>query len=80
VFFTADDVKSFRTLDLEPGLKLLGFKDSTELAFEDNIKHSLFIYPDEAVRVKSTYLPMYVQLDGAHDRPTTGVREHLAPC
>jgi hypothetical protein len=66
VFFTADDVKSFRTLDLQPGnvlswdngsrcsyhlvgLKLLGFKDNTELAFEDNIKHSIFIYPDEMV-------------------------------
>ncbi|KAF8573937.1 SPOC domain-like protein [Ramaria rubella] len=47
VFFSADEVKSFRTLDLQPGLKLLGFKDSTELAFEDNVKHSIFIYPDE---------------------------------
>lgn len=32
-----------------PGLKLLGFKDRSELQFEDNIKHSLFIYPDELV-------------------------------
>lgn len=47
VFFTAEEVKSFRTLGLEPGLKLLGFKSRKELAFEDNIKHSLFIYPDE---------------------------------
>ncbi|KAG6888008.1 hypothetical protein C0992_009921 [Termitomyces sp. T32_za158] len=29
------------------GIKLLGFKDRNELAFEDNIKHSHFIYPDE---------------------------------
>ncbi|KAJ7886723.1 SPOC like C-terminal domain-containing protein [Mycena leptocephala] len=29
------------------GLKLLGFKDRSELQFEDNIKHSLFVYPDE---------------------------------
>lgn len=36
VFYTADEVRSFRTLDLEPGLKLLGFKDRSELAFEDN--------------------------------------------
>ncbi|KAF8224427.1 Ku DNA-binding complex, Ku70 subunit [Tricholoma matsutake] len=46
-FYTAEDVASFRTLGLEPGIKLLGFKDQKELAFEDNIKHSMFIYPDE---------------------------------
>ncbi|KAJ7118563.1 SPOC like C-terminal domain-containing protein [Mycena crocata] len=46
-FYTAEDIRSFRTLGLEPGLKLLGFKDRSELAFEDNIKHSQFIYPDE---------------------------------
>jgi ATP-dependent DNA helicase 2 subunit 1 len=33
------------------GIKLLGFKDRHELAFEDNIKHSQFIYPDEMVRI-----------------------------
>lgn len=32
------------------GLKLLGFKDKEELRFEDNVKHSQFIYPDEMVR------------------------------
>ena len=32
------------------GIKLLGFKSRKELAFEDNIKHSVFIYPDEMVR------------------------------
>ncbi|KAJ7098685.1 SPOC like C-terminal domain-containing protein [Mycena belliarum] len=46
-FYTADEIRSFRTLGLEPSLKLLGFKDRSELLFEDNIKHSLFIYPDE---------------------------------
>ncbi|KAF8214122.1 SPOC like C-terminal domain-containing protein [Mycena galopus ATCC 62051] len=46
-FYTAEDIRSFRTLGMEPGLKLLGFKDISELQFEDNIKHSLFIYPDE---------------------------------
>ncbi|KAG1842502.1 SPOC like C-terminal domain-containing protein [Suillus subalutaceus] len=46
-FYTADEVRSFRTLDLEPSIKLLGFKKRTELAFEDNVKHSVFIYPDE---------------------------------
>ncbi|KAI6126231.1 SPOC like C-terminal domain-containing protein [Pisolithus croceorrhizus] len=46
-FYTAEEVQSFRTLGLEPGIKLLGFKDKKELAFEDNVKHSIFIYPDE---------------------------------
>ncbi|KAG2147725.1 SPOC like C-terminal domain-containing protein [Suillus bovinus] len=47
-FYTADEIKSFRTLDLEPSIKLLGFRDRKELAFEDNVKHSVFIYPDES--------------------------------
>ncbi|KAI0750167.1 ku70-like protein [Daedaleopsis nitida] len=47
VFYTADEVRSFRTIGLEPGIKLLGFKSRKELAFEDNIKHAFFIYPDE---------------------------------
>ena len=68
VFYTADEVRSFRTIGLEPGalrarspsddqltpwlgIKLLGFKSRKDLAFEDNIKHSLFIYPDEMVRL-----------------------------
>ncbi|KDR78542.1 hypothetical protein GALMADRAFT_243950 [Galerina marginata CBS 339.88] len=46
-FYTAEEIRSFRTLGLEPGIKLLGFKDRSELAFEDNVKHSQFIYPDE---------------------------------
>lgn len=40
-------MRSLRTLDLEPGIKLLGFKDRSELEFEDNVRHSVFIYPDE---------------------------------
>ncbi|KAF9522833.1 ku70-like protein [Crepidotus variabilis] len=46
-FYTAEEARSFRTLDLEPGIKLLGFKPREELAFEDNVKHSLFVFPDE---------------------------------
>lgn len=37
------------------GIKLLGFKDRTELAFEDNIKHSQFVYPDEMVKIPRSY-------------------------
>ncbi|KAG7444641.1 Ku DNA-binding complex, Ku70 subunit [Guyanagaster necrorhizus] len=46
-FYMPEEVRSFRTLGLEPSIKLLGFKDRSELLFEDNIKHSLFVYPDE---------------------------------
>jgi len=64
-FYTAEEVRAFRSLGLEPGMipslatshtsdipqgiQLLGFKDHSELLFEDNIKHSTFIYPDEDV-------------------------------
>ncbi|EMD33370.1 hypothetical protein CERSUDRAFT_108161 [Gelatoporia subvermispora B] len=46
-FYTQDEINSFRTMGLEPMIKLLGFKDISELAYEDNVKHSTFIYPDE---------------------------------
>ncbi|KAJ7639391.1 SPOC like C-terminal domain-containing protein [Roridomyces roridus] len=46
-FYSAEDIKTFRTLGREPGLKLLGFKDLSELEFGDNVKHSNFIYPNE---------------------------------
>ncbi|KAH9481902.1 ATP-dependent DNA helicase II subunit 1 [Psilocybe cubensis] len=45
--YTAEEIRAFRTLGLEPGIKLLGFKDRAELHLEDNVKHSQFIYPDE---------------------------------
>ncbi|KAI0077815.1 ku70-like protein [Panus rudis PR-1116 ss-1] len=48
VFYTAEEIKKFRTFGLEPGIKLLGFKKlKSSLAFEDNVKHSIFIHPDE---------------------------------
>jgi len=46
-FYTAEEIKSFCTLGLSSGIKLLGFKDLSELAFEDNVKHSVFLQPDE---------------------------------
>jgi hypothetical protein len=45
------------------GIKLLGFKDRHELAFEDNIKHSQFIYPDEMVRIVPHCFILYNCLD-----------------
>ncbi|THU98368.1 Ku DNA-binding complex Ku70 subunit [Dendrothele bispora CBS 962.96] len=46
-FYTAEELRSLRTLGMEPSIKLLGFKDQSSLAFEDNTKHSVFIYPDD---------------------------------
>ena len=54
VYWTKEEVKQFRTLGMEPGLKLLGFKDRSELRFEDNVKHSVFIYPNEDAFTGST--------------------------
>ena len=47
-FPKTSSVSSFIDLRIK-GIKLLGFKDRSELRFEDNIKHSQFIYPDELV-------------------------------
>ncbi|OBZ72522.1 ATP-dependent DNA helicase II subunit 1 [Grifola frondosa] len=47
VFYNADEVRAFRTMGMEPIIKLLGFKSRKSLVFEDNVKHSFFIYPDE---------------------------------
>jgi len=72
-FYTADEVRAFRsfgletgmilayiifqTSDISQGIQLLGFKDHSELLFEDNIKHSTFIYPNEDVSpIKKRYI------------------------
>ncbi|TFK24811.1 Ku DNA-binding complex, Ku70 subunit [Coprinopsis marcescibilis] len=46
-FYTAEETRAFRTMGLVPGFRLLGFKDAGDLAFEDNVKHAYFIYPNE---------------------------------
>ncbi|KIO25056.1 hypothetical protein M407DRAFT_76204 [Tulasnella calospora MUT 4182] len=52
--FTAEQVKEFKTLGVEPGIKILGFKDRDTLRFQDQLKHAYFIYPDESVYSGST--------------------------
>ena len=49
----------FTDLQIIKGIKLLGFKDHSELRFEDNIKHSQFIYPDELVSIDTRLLYSY---------------------
>ncbi|KAG8960429.1 ATP-dependent DNA helicase II subunit 1 [Tulasnella sp. 408] len=46
--FTAEQIKEFKTLGVEPGIKILGFKDRDTLRFQDQLKHAYFIYPDES--------------------------------
>lgn len=41
VIFTKDEVASIRTAASEPKLELLGFKPSSALKFQHNIKHSI---------------------------------------
>jgi len=53
VFFSMAQMRSLRTFDIEPSIKLLGFKDKDELRFEDNVKHSYFIYPNEDAYIGS---------------------------
>jgi len=52
--FTAEQIREFKTLGIEPGVKILGFKDKETLRFQDNLKHALFIYPDEKTYSGST--------------------------
>ena len=53
-----------------PGLKLLGFKNRKELVFEDNIKHSVFINPDEMVGTYAyTFTPFNSSVLGTRRTP-----------
>ena len=73
-----------------PGIKLLGFKSRKDLAFEDNVKHSTFIYPDEMVRStpvasssnpgSSRTLNESLKFSCRHDRHTLGASAHSPHC
>ncbi|OCF44617.1 hypothetical protein I317_01504 [Kwoniella heveanensis CBS 569] len=52
--FTNDEVAEFKSMGLRPQIKILGFQSPSHLAFEENIKHSYFIYPDEKNYTGST--------------------------
>ncbi|KAG8726744.1 ATP-dependent DNA helicase II subunit 1 [Ceratobasidium sp. 428] len=47
-------MRSFRTFDLTPGIKILGFKDMDTLPFDANIKKAMFLHPNEALVTGST--------------------------
>ncbi|KWU42341.1 Ku DNA-binding complex, Ku70 subunit [Rhodotorula sp. JG-1b] len=55
IFFSEADVRKVKTLGRPPSLKLLGFKPRKGyLRFEETVKHSYFIYPDEERYTGST--------------------------
>ncbi|OCF77287.1 hypothetical protein I204_01274 [Kwoniella mangroviensis CBS 8886] len=52
--FTNDEVAEFKSMGLKPQIKILGFQSPDHLAFEENLKHSYFIYPNENEYTGST--------------------------
>jgi hypothetical protein len=62
VFFTKQEISSQKTLGMEPGifssteqtdvlgLTLLGFQPRSFLKVYHNVKHSVFLFPDDSVR------------------------------
>ncbi|KAJ1308093.1 hypothetical protein OPQ81_002156 [Rhizoctonia solani] len=47
VFYTPEEMKAFRTFNINPGIKILGFKDINTIPFDANVKRSIFIHPNE---------------------------------
>ncbi|KAH8920511.1 SPOC domain-like protein [Atractiella rhizophila] len=68
VIFSPEEMRKLKSLGMEPGIKLLGFKDPDELKWEHNITTAKFIYPSEKVytgstRVFSALLQSMLKLD-----------------
>jgi ATP-dependent DNA helicase 2 subunit 1 len=57
VLFSKDEIATMRNFG-PPGLTLLGFKPKSALKVHHTIKHSTFIYPDEAVGIKRLFWGM----------------------
>ncbi|KAI9634077.1 SPOC like C-terminal domain-containing protein [Dioszegia hungarica] len=52
--FKPDEVKELKTLGVPTQIKILGFQSGGNLKFDENIKHSYFMYPDEDAYTGST--------------------------
>ncbi|CAE6535774.1 unnamed protein product [Rhizoctonia solani] len=48
VFYTPEEMKAFRTFNINPSIKILGFKDINTIPFDANVKRTIFIHPNEA--------------------------------
>lgn len=53
VLFTPDEMKAMRNFG-DPVIRIIGFKPSSTLSFEHNVRPANFIYPDETNYVGST--------------------------
>lgn len=53
VVFTPEEMKVMRNFG-EPSIRILGFKASSALQFDNNVKPTNFIYPDETTFIGST--------------------------
>lgn len=54
VVFTNEEIEKARTLGLQKGLILFGFRPKRELKWRDHLKHAYFIYPNEDLFLGST--------------------------
>ncbi|WWC72003.1 uncharacterized protein I206_105962 [Kwoniella pini CBS 10737] len=52
--FTSDEILEFKSMGIQPQIKIIGFQSPEHLAFEENLKHSYFIYPNETDYTGST--------------------------
>ncbi|KIR62445.1 ATP-dependent DNA helicase II subunit 1 [Cryptococcus bacillisporus CA1873] len=52
--FSNEEVFQFRSMGIEPQIKILGFQAASHLRFQDNLKHPFFIYPNEEEYTGST--------------------------
>ncbi|KAA1102340.1 ATP-dependent DNA helicase II subunit 1 [Puccinia graminis f. sp. tritici] len=54
VIFTNEEIEKMRTVGLDKGLTLLGFRPRDELLWAYHVKHAYYIYPNEDTFVGST--------------------------
>lgn len=46
IIMSAEEIKGIKKFD-EMGMTLMGFKPKSYLKYYHNVKHSIFVYPDE---------------------------------
>ncbi|KAI9471806.1 MAG: SPOC like C-terminal domain-containing protein [Benjaminiella poitrasii] len=61
VVFSKQDIEMIQTIN-EPGLRILGFRDSKALKANHQISHPYFIYPDESQYKEMNAIPKIVAL------------------
>ncbi|MBW0509342.1 hypothetical protein O181_049057 [Austropuccinia psidii MF-1] len=54
IVFSPQELEEIRTLGLDKGLRLLGFRPRDEVRWQDHLKHSYFIYPSDDLLLGST--------------------------